>query len=175
MVRIHTVRLNKRGLRILYYGVTHKSDFLMLPFLMLVFYVLLSRVVGLPFPQLLVRSLWYSPPIAWVGLIVCIFATSGLARTLHCFGDSFRIGIDYFNPDDLVTGGVFAISRNPTFVCFIIFFVGLFLVHANIAIGVALVVFAAVIHRQVLMEEKFLSAHYGAAYDSYKRSVRRYL
>jgi protein-S-isoprenylcysteine O-methyltransferase Ste14 len=30
-------------------------------------------------------------------------------------------------------------------------------------------------HKQILKEEKFLRGHYGAAYEEYKKNVRRYL
>jgi hypothetical protein len=45
-------------------------------------------------------------------------ALIGFAVTLKSFGDSFRVGIDEKKPDKLVTSGMFAISRNPIYVCF---------------------------------------------------------
>jgi protein-S-isoprenylcysteine O-methyltransferase Ste14 len=70
---------------------------------------------------------------------------------------------------------MFAISRNPIYVCFLLFFAGLFLIHRNIVIAVGLVLFALAIYRQVLREEKFLAAHYGAEYENYYKKAKRYL
>lgn len=95
--------------------------------------------------------------------------------TLISFGDSFRVGIDEEKPDRLVTTGMFGFSRNPIYVCFDSFFIGLFLVHKNIVILVAVIAFALLIHRQILREERFLRSHYGAEYEEYCRNVRRYL
>jgi len=78
-------------------------------------------------------------------------------------------------PDKLITHRMFAISRNPIYVCFLLFFTGLFLVHLNIVIAVTIVLFAIAIHRQVIKEEKFLASYYGEEYEQYRRKVRRYL
>jgi len=88
---------------------------------------------------------------------------------------AFRVGIDEKKPDKLVTSGLFALSRNPLYVCFNTFLVGQFLVHRNIVIAVAAVGFALAIHRQIWREETFLSVHYGAEYEKYCKKVRRYL
>jgi protein-S-isoprenylcysteine O-methyltransferase Ste14 len=111
----------------------------------------------------------------WVGLALCLVALIGFALTLVSFGDSFRVGIDEHTTDKLVTSGMFAISRNPIYVCFLMFFTGLFLIHRNIVIAVSVVLFALAIHRQVLREEMFLASHYGEEYENYCKKVRRYL
>ena len=70
---------------------------------------------------------------------------------------------------------MFAISRNPIYVCFLLFFAGFFLIHCNIVIAAAIVLFSLAIHRQILREEKFLASHYGEEYGEYRKKVRRYL
>ena len=102
-------------------------------------------------------------------------AIIGFILTLISFGNSFRVGIDVKTPGKLVTTGMFSISRNPSYVCFLLFFIGLFMIYCNIVIAVAVVLFALVIHRQVLREEKFLRDYYGVEYEVYCWKVRRYL
>ena len=57
----------------------------------------------------------------------------------------------------------------------VLFFFGMFLVHRNILIALAVILFHLAIHRQILREEAFLKKHYGGEYEEYCRKVRRYL
>ncbi len=91
------------------------------------------------------------------------------------FGRSFRIGIDIDHPDQLITDGVFALSRNPIYVAFAMVLSGEFLIFPNWISLIYLVAAAALMHRQVLREEDFLMRHYGEAFAQYCRRVRRYL
>ncbi len=113
--------------------------------------------------------------IAWVGVIFCPGGLLILVWSIISFGDSFRVGIDTDQPIELITTGVFAISRNPIYVGFWFFLLGQFLVFSNwillIFIGAATWLF----HRQVLREEDFLKEHYGGEYAEYRNQVRRYL
>lgn len=98
-----------------------------------------------------------------------------LAYSLVSFGKSFRIGIDFENPDLLVTSGVFGISRNPIYVAFWGVLLGQFLVHPNWIFLVYLAAATWLFHRQVLREEQYLLEHYGDEFSAYCSQVRRYL
>jgi len=175
IVLIRAALLRNKGIKAMVFGMTDKSDFLLVPVVASIAYTVLANTFDLPMWKPLVQPFWENVVPGWFGIGLCALAVIGFALTLISFGDSFRVGIDDKNPDRLVTTGMFAISRNPIYVCFMLFFVGLFLVHRNIVIAVAVVVFALVIHRQVLREEKFLKKHYGNEYAVYCRKVRRYL
>jgi len=164
----------KKGIRVIVFGRTNKSDFLLLPVILLLAYSVFSRIAGLPMWSPLVRSFWDSPGLGWIGLFLCAVALMGIAAGLKSFKDSFRVGIDENKPDKLVTGGLFSISRNPMYVCFFMFFLGMFLIHRNILVIFALILFSMAIHRQILREEKFLQKHYGSEYMEYCQKVRRY-
>ena len=167
--------MRKRGIRVIVFGRTDKSDFLLVPLVLVIAYSTLANTLGLPIWFVLIRPFWNSVISGWVGLILNLVSIVGFALTLASFGDSFRVGIDEEKPDKLITLGMFAISRNPIYVCFLLFFTGLFLVHRNIVIAVAIVLFALAIHRQVIREEEFLASHYGEEYEEYRTKVRRYL
>ena len=175
MVLIRAALLRKRGIRVIVFGQTDKSDFLLVPLVLAIAYTALASTFGLPVWGALIRPLWFSAATGWVGIALCVAALIGFALSLASFGDSFRVGIDENKPDKLVTTGMFAISRNPIYVSFIMFFAGLFLVHRNIVIAVAVALFALAIHRQVIREEKFLAVHYCTEYEDYMKKVRRYL
>jgi protein-S-isoprenylcysteine O-methyltransferase Ste14 len=174
MVLIRAAMLRKRGIRVIVFGQTAKSDFLLVPMVLIIAYTVLANTFGLPIWQVLVIPLWSSAMPGWLGLTLCVISLTGFAMTLASFGDSFRVGIDKNKPSKLITGGMFAISRNPIYVCFLMFILGLFLIQRNIVIAAAVVLFALFIHRQVLREEKFLASHYGKDYDAYRAKVKRY-
>lgn len=167
--------MRKRGIKAIVFGKTDKSDFLLLPAFLLLVYPVLAVIFGLPILDSLAKPFWEKIISGWIGLAICAVSLIGFALTLKSFGDSFRVGIDENKPDKLVTTGIFAISRNPIYVCFILFFFGMFLVHRNILIISAVVLFALAIHRQVLREEAFLKRYYGSEYEDYCKKVRRYL
>lgn len=174
-VLIRAAMLRKRGIRVLVFGQTDKSDFILVPLVLSIAYTALAGTFGLPIWDALIHPFWDGELAGWIGLTLSAVAIIGFALTLVSFGNSFRVGIDVNAPDKLITGGMFAISRNPIYVCFLLFFAGLFLIHRNIVIAVAVVLFALAIHRQILREERFLAGHYGEEYEAYRKRVRRYL
>ena len=175
MVRVRATILSRRGIRVMVFGKTDKSDFLLVFLILAILYTAFANILGLPMPGLLIHPFWSSPAPGWIGILLCVLAVVGFALAIKGFGDSFRVGIDEESPDKLVTGGIFALSRNPIYVCFLLFFAGMFLIHRNIVILAADILFALAVHRQILREEKFLEQHYGEEYERYKNKVRRYL
>lgn len=175
VVLIRTAVMRRKGIRAFVFGVTDKTDFLLVPMVLAIAYTILAKTFGLPIWTPLIKPFWDNVIPGWIGLGVCGLAIIGFVLTLVSFGDSFRVGIDERKPDRLVTKGMFSISRNPIYVCFLMFFIGVFLVHRNIVIAGVSILFAMAIHRQVLREEKFLKAHHGAEYEMYCMRVRRYL
>jgi len=167
--------LRKRGINAFVFGVSDKSDFLLMPVVALFFYTVLACAFGLPFPAMLKTPFFENVIVGWLGMALCVASLIWFAVTLKAFGDSFRIGIDETAPDKLVTGGVFAVSRNPIYLAFISFILGMLFVYPNITILLVFILFALVIHRQILREEKFLRGHYGEEYEAYCRRVNRYL
>ena len=174
LVQIRAAMMRRKGIRAFVFGVTDKGDFLLLPVVAAILYTAVSGVLGLPMWRPLVRPFWETTLPGWFGLGFCAVALVGFAWTLHSFGDSFRVGIDNKQPGGLVTTGMFSISRNPIYACFLLFFAGLFLIHRNPVMSTAFIIFALAIHRQILREERFLLAQYGAIYDAYREKVRRY-
>jgi len=169
-----TAMLRKRGIRAIVQGPFEKGDSVLIVFVIALLYSALARPLGLPMWEVLVRPFWEGTARGWAGLVLCVLALIGFILSLVGFGDSFRVGIDDKNPSKLITGGMFAISRNPIYLCFVILLVGLFLIHSNMLIAATAVFFTVMIHRQILREEAFLEKHYGEEYSVYRKKVRRY-
>jgi len=97
------------------------------------------------------------------------------ALALASFGGAWRVGIDHRAPGPLVTSGIFAYSRNPIFVFMDLYFLGSWLINRDVFTLIAALVTLIGIHFQILQEERFLAGRHGAAYDAYRRMVRRYI
>jgi len=90
-------------------------------------------------------------------------------------GASWRVGIDTANRTDLVSSGLFALSRNPIFLAVRVSMLGLFLVAPNAATLAILAASEILVQVQVRLEEKHLRTLHGPAYDRYCARVRRWL
>ena len=167
--------LNRRGIKANVFAKTDKSDFLLVPFVLAIVYTVCSGAFGLPLWKPLKAPFWETQAPGIAGILICVVALIGVAASIKSFGSSFRVGIDEENPDKLITTGMFAISRNPIYTCFIVFITGQFLIHRNLIIAVAEICFVLIIHRQILREEKFLQSYYGEDFEAYCRKVRRYI
>lgn len=97
-----------------------------------------------------------------------------LVAQLH-MGNSWRIGIDDDHKTELVTGGIFKLSRNPIFLGMRVMLVGLFLALPS-ALTLALWWLGDVLMQaQVYLEEEYLAQQHGTAYEVYRQQVRRWL
>ena len=175
MILIKAVLLHRKGIKVNAFGKTNKTDFWLIPVFCLFVYAALSAFYDLPFPVIVKRTFWENSILYWLAVLICATGLIWFGITLKSFGNSFRIGIDEKTNDKLITTGTFAYSRNPIFVAFIAFFLGIFLAYST-GISLALLLFSIImIHRQILREETFLKSHYGKEYEDYCTQVRRYL
>ena len=108
-----------------------------------------------------------------IGLVHLAFLIIFIAQ--RNMANEWRIGIDNENKVNLITKGMFGISRNPIFLGVIIVFVGLFLIIPNVATAVILVSGVLVVQVQVRLEEEFLIKKLGNEYKQYISKVNRWL
>ncbi len=103
------------------------------------------------------------------GTIIFIFAV----QTMR---DSWRAGVSKTDKTELVTGGIYQMSRNPAFLGFDLLYIGTLLMFFNWILCV-LTVFAVIMyHLQIVyVEENFLLATFGNEYLQYKKKVCRYI
>ena len=120
-------------------------------------------------------GIWYAPD--WVAILGWLFIACGTVITVMAqsqMGTAWRIGIDD-RPTDLITNGLFLLSRNPIFSGMILTLVGAVL----IAPAVWSILFASItillITLQTRFEEKHLVELHGEKYITYARQVGRFL
>lgn len=111
-----------------------------------------------------------------MGAAVAIAGTIVFIIAVWTMRDSWRAGVSKTDQTELVTNGIYQISRNPAFLGFDLLYIGtLFMFFNWILCG--LTVFAIIMyHLQIVnVEEDFLLATFGNEYLQYKKKVCRYI
>lgn len=92
-----------------------------------------------------------------------------------CMKDSWRAGIPERDQTTLVTGGIYAFSRNPAFLGFDLMYIGILLMYCNLLTVLFTAFAVTMLHLQILQEEKYMAATFGMEYLQYQQQVSRYL
>ena len=174
MIFIKVIMLRRVGIKANVLGKSGKTDYVLIPVVLFFGYAALSAFLDWPFPAIASKPFWDANILHWFASAICTISLILLGFSLKSFGKSFRMGIDRQTKNQLITTGVFAYSRNPVFVSFIIYFLGIFLGNSNMVTAALALLSMLMIHRQILREEVFLKKHYGEEYEAYCRRVRRY-
>lgn len=132
--------------------------------------VVAAQVVSLCFDWSLLPA-----PFRAAGLAVGLIGDFVFALSVFTMRDSWRAGIPESDETAMVTRGVYSISRNPAFLGFDLMYLGVLLLYGNPLTLVFSLWAAAMLHLQILSEERYLPAAFGDAYLAYKARVRRYL
>lgn len=110
------------------------------------------------------------------GAILSVAGTAIFIVAVWTMRDSWRAGVSKTDKTELVTNGIYQISRNPAFLGFDLLYIGTLLIFFN-WILCFLTVFAVIMyHLQIVnVEEDFLFATFGNEYMQYKKKVCRYI
>jgi protein-S-isoprenylcysteine O-methyltransferase Ste14 len=111
--------------------------------------------------------------IKYIGLVVLAVSLVWTIIAQGHMKNSWRIGIDTETKTELVTTGLFGLSRNPIFFGMILSLIGLFLVSPNALTFLFLILGYVLIQVQIRLEEEFLTNEHGQKYIDYKHKVRR--
>jgi protein-S-isoprenylcysteine O-methyltransferase Ste14 len=114
-----------------------------------------------------------SPSVRYAGLWSLVFALVWTVIAQNNMRNSWRIGIDKETKTELVTTGLFSVSRNPVFFGMLMSLIGLFLSTPNAVTGIFLILGYFLIQIQIRLEEEFLTRQHGQAYKDYLQNVRR--
>lgn len=116
MIAMMVTRVNilkKRGIEAMNFDKLDKTDFIIPPFALFYFYLIIG--VAFHLPTVSTQVFFHSEGLTWSGVVICLVGLVVFLGSLISFGQSFRVGIDVENPDQLITTGAFAFSRNPIF------------------------------------------------------------
>jgi protein-S-isoprenylcysteine O-methyltransferase Ste14 len=109
--------------------------------------------------------------VKYIGLTLLFISLVWTVIAQGHMKNSWRIGIDTDTKTELVTSGLFSVSRNPIFFGMILSLVGLFFTTPNTLTLIFLILGYVLI--QIQLEEEFLTKEHGQAYIGYKQKVRR--
>lgn len=109
-----------------------------------------------------------------IGFIIAMTGTLFFIMAVVAMKDSWRAGIDSSQKTILMTEGILRFSRNPAFLGFDLFYIGIALMLPSLVMFIIVIVALFVFHLQILEEEKFLTTIFGDSYLIYKQKVRRY-
>ncbi|SDO37101.1 isoprenylcysteine carboxylmethyltransferase family protein [Geodermatophilus sp. DSM 45219] len=111
-----------------------------------------------------------------VGLVLALVGFAGVLAAQTGMGSSWRIGVKETERTELVTGGLFALVRNPIFTAMVVAQLGLTLMVPTWLSVAALVYLAAAVEMQVrLIEEPYLLATHGGSYAGYAAVTGRFI
>lgn len=114
------------------------------------------------------------PVLGLIGVIVAIIgAVTAFAAQLS-MGRSWRVGVPTGNTGALVEGGLFRISRNPTFLGQALLLTGVALAVPALPTLFALILFGAAANLQMRSEEAMLARTLGQPYAAYCERVSRW-
>ena len=108
-----------------------------------------------------------------VGLILIHLSLIWICIAQYQMRTSWRIGIDEENDTELITQGIFSISRNPIFLGMILSVLGLFIIIPNALTFFTTLSTYFIIQIQIRLEEAFLEKKHGAVYSNYKIKTKR--
>jgi protein-S-isoprenylcysteine O-methyltransferase Ste14 len=76
----------------------------------------------------------------------------------------------------LIKSGAFRISRNPMYLGFVLFLIGMAVLMGSLTPYVVVLAFAIVMDRMyIIVEEHMLAEKFGVVWEEYKRSTRRWI
>ncbi len=130
-------------------------------------------VIGGLFGRVLPWSLGANGLVGWgliaLGLVLMVVAV------LQMMGSRTTV-IPRRDPEALVSGGVFRLSRNPIYLADAILLAGVYIaLDALIALPLVLVFMRVIERRFIRDEEARLARHFGDSFDEYRNRTRRWL
>lgn len=120
--------------------------------------------------QLLDPSLTY---VITTGLLI-LNLTISVFSLIH-LRDSWRVGVIEKQQTELITTGIYSLTRNPYFLSYNIMFVSYALLLQNTILVILTIIGFLLVHWMILKEESYLRKIHRDQYDDYCSEVSRYI
>lgn len=110
------------------------------------------------------------------GVIITTLGVLAFVVSVAQMKDNWRAGVQKEEKTNLVTTGIYSISRNPAFLGFDLMYIGILFSFFNWYLCLATSFAVVLFHLQIVnVEEDFLTEAFGKEYIEYKKKVCRYL
>ena len=132
-------------------------------------------------PVIQVLSIMFAKNEKWTGLYVIGIVVTSLGVVAFILSvahmkDNWRAGVQKKDNTNLVTNGIYSISRNPAFLGFDLMYIGILIAFFNWSLFLVTVIVLILFHLQIVnVEEDFLIERFGDEYLAYRKKVRRYI
>ena len=113
-----------------------------------------------------------------IKLIGHFFILLGFIIGIHALltlNNSWRVGIKHDQKTELVTTGIYRLSRNPYFLSYDILIFGYILIFPSIVLFMTYLILVVIFHKMILEEDNYLESVHSKNYLAYKSKVDRYL
>ena len=119
----------------------------------------------------------YSPAVVrTIGVLISIIGTIIFITAVYTMRGSWRAGVSKTDKTELITDGIFQISRNPAFLGFDLLYIGILLQFFHWVLCILSVFTIIMYHLQIVcVEEPFLTDTFGNEYLQYRKKVCRYI
>lgn len=113
--------------------------------------------------------------VRYLGILLIGIGTVVFIAAMITMRDSWRAGIPQGEKLQIVTKGIYRVSRNPAFLGFDLTYIGATIAFGNVALLLFSMVAITMMHLQILEEERYMETTFGGEYLTYKNRVGRYL
>lgn len=136
--------------------------------------VAIVQFISVIFPDII----WSLPSITYVsvaGIVLLLLGNLFFISAMLTMRDNWRAGFSRDQKTDLVTRGVYSLSRNPAFVGFDLIYIGCAVAFPNVVNIAVAIVAVTLFHFQILGEEKYCAEAFGQEYTDYRKRTMRYI
>ena len=110
-----------------------------------------------------------------LGIVLALLGDVVFLTAVLTMRDNWRAGVSVEEKTELVTDGVYRISRNPAFLGFDLLYLGILLLFFHWALLLITLLTMLFFHLQIVnVEEEFLISAFGEEYLAYRKRVCRY-
>lgn len=126
--------------------------------------------------SIIINTTYFTLPVRIIGACIGFIGVTVFVISVLTMQDSWRAGVSKTDKTELVTKGIYQISRNPAFLGFDLVYIGIVLMFFNWMLFIVSVFAMIMFHLQIVnVEECFLLEIFGDEYLNYKRRVCRYI
>lgn len=126
--------------------------------------------------SIILNTSFFAVPVRIVGVLVAVVGVAVFIISVLTMRDSWRAGVSKTDKTELVTKGIYKISRNPAFLGFDLMYLGILLMFFNLVLFEVSLFAMLIFHLQIVnVEEEFLLEAFGDEYLRYKKKVCRYI
>ena len=136
--------------------------------------ILTTILIVLSIANFLKNDINPNPILSYTGLVIGLSSFYFLILGYYHMGPSWRIGISNMINTPLVTTGIFSLTRNPVYIAFNLFALGIALTADHFIFFFLFSTILINLHLLILEEEKSLEKTHGEKYLKYKKKVPRY-